>query len=188
MRTPGRIIHHPLVWGLASIILVAGASWQVWAAVSTGTTASVATGGGGTVAGGNFELSGAVGLPHAGRVSGSSIEVEGGIYFGSDAPTAADDDIALPTAHRLLGPYPNPFNPRTTVQFELARDTNVRIDIHDLRGRKVRSLLNEVRSRGANSVVWNGTDDRGESVASGTYHLRLIADGQIQTTKLALLK
>ena len=183
-----RIPHRTLIGAALSLTLLGGVAWQVWAAVQNGPVAGAATAGGGTSANGSLEGSGSVGLPHAGKMQGQDFELEGGLWYGSDRVTAVDDPISTPRVHRLDEPYPNPFNPRTTVRFELASEAFVRIDIHDLRGRKVRTLARETRPGGAHSLVWNGTDDRGEAVASGTYHLRLSVDGQIQTRKLTLLK
>jgi hypothetical protein len=98
--------------------------------------------------------------------------------FGEPAaPTAAPSSPTLET--RLLSSAPNPFNPRVRIRFSLRRPQRLRLEIFDLRGRRVRTLLDEVRPRGEGSALWDGTDDAGHSVASGVYTVRMrTADGQ----------
>lgn len=84
--------------------------------------------------------------------------------------------------------FPNPFNPVTTISFSLPAAGRVRLDIHDLRGRRVRSLLSEDRQAGEQRVVWDGRDGQGQSVASGVYFARLEFGGMVQARKLLLAK
>jgi agmatine/peptidylarginine deiminase len=69
----------------------------------------------------------------------------------------------------FLGNYPNPFNPTTTIRFTLANQSQVNLSIYNLRGQKVRSLINEQRTAGFHQVIWDGTDDNGLNVSSGVY-------------------
>ena len=126
--------------------------------------------------------------PDAGLSAGGDLELQGGIWHSVQIATGIDGPTDRPVVHELMAPSPNPFNPRTTVRFQLASNTRVRVEIHDVRGRLVRTLVDDQRSAGDHEVIWNGTDDRGQSVASGTYYLRLTADGQVRTQKMALLK
>ena len=85
--------------------------------------------------------------------------------------------------------HPNPFNPRTTITFELAVPGQVDLAIFDLRGRLTRTLLaDEVRPEGAHAVSWDGRDVQGAPAPAGVYFYRLEAGGQIQTKKMVLLK
>jgi len=84
---------------------------------------------------------------------------------------------------RILGNAPNPFNPRTSISFELARPGPVRLDIHDVRGRLVARLVDAPYPAGRHSAVW---DDR--KVASGVYFARLVADGRTEVHKMTLLR
>jgi len=88
----------------------------------------------------------------------------------------------------LNGNYPNPFNPMTKISFDLPRGTKVALEVFDLRGRKVQTLVSETLSAGRHSVIWNGTDSGGRQVSSGTYFYRLQADGSTMTDKMLLLK
>lgn len=88
-----------------------------------------------------------------------------------------------------LGPnYPNPFNPTTTLQFNLAQSGQTRLTIVDLAGRVVATLVDEVLSAGAQQAVWNGRDDLGRQAASGLYFARLENGGKIAVRKIAMLK
>ena len=88
----------------------------------------------------------------------------------------------------LLAPRPNPFNPTTEIRYSLSRPGRVRLVIYDVQGRRIRELLNEERPVGLQSTTWYGRDDRGQSVASGVYHLRMEVAGETFNQRLTLLK
>ena len=88
----------------------------------------------------------------------------------------------------LGGVVPNPFNPRCAVSFTLARTEQVRIAVHDLRGRTVAVLLDEERSAGRYRVTWSGCDARGRALASGVYFVRMRAGGIVEVSKVLLLR
>ncbi|MCP4293316.1 MAG: T9SS type A sorting domain-containing protein [bacterium] len=90
--------------------------------------------------------------------------------------------------HFLLNNSPNPFNPMTKISFDLARSTQVNLEVFDLAGRKINTLISEALGAGRHSVMWNGTDEGGRRVSSGTYFYRLRAEGDTQTNKMLLLK
>ncbi len=100
------------------------------------------------------------------------------------------DAGALPVAWRFkLHPStPNPFNPVTTIRFELDRAGPARVEIFDLAGRLVRTLAQGRREVGLFGIVWDGTDGRGQRVPSGIYLLRFESTGRIATQKLTVLK
>lgn len=93
-----------------------------------------------------------------------------------------------PAGPRLHPNHPNPFNPRTTLAFELPRAGQLRLRLLDLRGRLVRTLLDEPWPAGTHRVVWDGSDDRGRAVASGIYLVQLALDGSEHSRKIALLR
>jgi hypothetical protein len=84
--------------------------------------------------------------------------------------------------------YPNPFNPSTTIDYELAEEGHVSIDIYNVRGQKVTTLVNCAKVSGSHRVIWNGTDKYGRSVSSGIYHYRLTTKDKSITKKMLLLK
>ena len=88
----------------------------------------------------------------------------------------------------LLPTRPNPFNPRTEIRFDLAAANAVDLRIYNLRGQLVRRLLREALPAGQHRVLWEGEDERGRSVASGTYVLTLVAGGKSFRQKIALLR
>ncbi|MBC8423859.1 alpha amylase C-terminal domain-containing protein [bacterium] len=106
-----------------------------------------------------------------------------------------DDGTAVPGATgdvngrvRMLGAYPNPFNPRVTIAYELAQAGPARVSIHDVSGRRVRTLLTGQQAAGERRIVWDGLDDTGEGVASGVYFVRIAAGEATVMGKVVLLR
>lgn len=90
---------------------------------------------------------------------------------------------------RLLANAPNPFNPVTSIAYELARVGRVRLDVFDATGARVRTLVDAPRAAGTHRASWTGTDDAGRAVSSGVYFYRLAIDGAVvDTRKMVLLK
>ncbi len=110
------------------------------------------------------------------------------------APRVADlrlaTSVSVPATGRVrLHPnVPNPFNPSTRIAFELAASGSVVLDVVDLAGRRVRTLVDGVRGAGLHGVRWDGRDAAGRAVASGTYLLRLRAEGATITRKATLVE
>lgn len=100
-------------------------------------------------------------------------------------PLAAEEitPVAVPTSIRLLGNYPNPFNPASDIRFELSTAALVTLNVYDVQGRLVNELVNEVMQPGAHSVRFDGS-----ALASGVYFARLSSDHFAQTAKMVLLK
>jgi len=94
----------------------------------------------------------------------------------------------LPRTFALGQNHPNPFNPNTAIRYDVAQAGHVRLTIYNVRGQVVRSLVNEPRSRGRYTELWDGLGDRGEPMASGVYFYRLTAGAFEQTRKMVLLK
>ncbi len=98
------------------------------------------------------------------------------------------DAPELPTEFALEQNYPNPFNPTTNIRFSVPELANVRISIYNLLGQEIRTLLSDQVDRGTRIVEWNGKDNSGRSVPTGTYIYRMTADGFSQANKMLLLK
>jgi hypothetical protein len=96
--------------------------------------------------------------------------------------------LAPPAVTRLLPPYPNPFNPRTTIRFTLSKQQPVRLSVHDARGREVMLLLQGEVAAGYRELAWEGRDTLGRRVASGVYVARLQTMEGLHTQRLVLLK
>ncbi|MEN8008459.1 MAG: FlgD immunoglobulin-like domain containing protein, partial [Candidatus Krumholzibacteriota bacterium] len=102
----------------------------------------------------------------------------------SDVP----DEEDLPVATALAGVHPNPFNPQTTISYELAAAAVVALEIYDVKGALVRCLVNESMPAGRHAVVWNGEDDSGARVASGVYLARFTAGAHRVVRKVVMVK
>jgi len=89
---------------------------------------------------------------------------------------------------KLLGNYPNPFNPQTIIEFQLSKKMPVEINIYNIKGQKIRTLMNEEKEAGAHSVVWNGNNDNNFPVSSGVYFYRMVTGEVISSRKMLLLK
>ncbi len=94
----------------------------------------------------------------------------------------------LPNVLQLHGAVPNPFNPMTDIKFTLPHDARVSLKIYDISGRLVQELANETMSAGEHSVRWMGRDNAGKAVASGTYFMRLVADGETSVKSMVLVR
>ncbi len=97
-------------------------------------------------------------------------------------------DAEIPTAFRLAQNFPNPFNPKTTIKFDMKAKGLVTIRIYDVAGRLVRTLADEVRDAGAYSAVWDGRNNIGSEVASGIYFYKMETAGFQAAKKLVLLR
>ena len=94
----------------------------------------------------------------------------------------------LPTAYGLSQNYPNPFNPTTSIEFALPEAADVSLEIYNLLGQKVRTLVNGYVSAGYVTTRWDGLDQHGQEVGSGTYIYRLKTTDQSFSKKLVLMK
>ncbi len=112
-------------------------------------------------------------------------EVTGGVF---SAPTGIDEEVTTPTHFVLNGNYPNPFNPETEISFTVPAEAEVRIDIFNIKGEKIRTLTQDTYKAGTHSVVWKGITDNGRSAASGVYFYRMDAGSYSSVRKMALLK
>lgn len=107
-------------------------------------------------------------------------------------PTGVKKSVAEPGGYSLSQNYPNPFNPTTEISYKLAESANVAIDIYDVEGRKVRTLVDAYQSPGQHFVSWNSLDDHGKALPSGTYFYKITANYRngswSKTKKMVLLK
>lgn len=104
-------------------------------------------------------------------------------------PLSGADQQAPATELGLLhAPVPNPFNPSTTLSFDLPEAKTVRLSIYDIGGRLVRELVSGLYPMGRHTAVWDGKDSVGRSMASGVYFARLQAGGRIETVRLGLVR
>lgn len=97
-------------------------------------------------------------------------------------------DAQLPHILVLYPNYPNPFNPVTTLRYDLPEQTHVNITVYDMLGRQVKTLINHTQDAGYRSVIWNATNDYGKPVSAGIYLYQIQAGDYISTKKMVLLK
>ncbi|MBN1996763.1 T9SS type A sorting domain-containing protein [candidate division KSB1 bacterium] len=100
----------------------------------------------------------------------------------------SDNPVASPQAFVLNQNYPNPFNPSTTINYQLAKNSDVLLTVFNQTGQKVRTLVQEQQGSGIQSVIWDGRDDAGQQQSSGIYLYRLQIDNKVQTRKMMLIK
>jgi hypothetical protein len=126
-------------------------------------------------------------------------DVSGGgkTYRYTLAVVTADDSeirsqsVMVRTSARSLALHqnrPNPFNPTTSISFTLPNKARVDLSVYNLQGQLVKTLVSEALDAGIKEVVWNGTDARGDPVASGVYFYRLKAGKKVLTRKMVHLK
>ena len=88
----------------------------------------------------------------------------------------------------LYANYPNPFNPQTTVSLSFARAEWVEIGVYDLTGHRVITLADRQFSAGPHTLTWNGRDDAGRALPSGTYIVRLETESGVEARKVSLIR
>ncbi len=105
-----------------------------------------------------------------------------------DATALSIDELNIPEEFALHNNYPNPFNPVTTIRYDIPEQADVEITIHNLLGQMVKTLVNETMNPGKYSVIWDGTNNAGMPLSSGVYIYRLVTQEFSQSKKLILLK
>mgnify|MGYP002839105087 FL=1 len=96
--------------------------------------------------------------------------------------------LTVPNTFTLHPAYPNPFNPNTTLRYDLPSDALVTLSIYDMLGREITQLVNTTQKAGFKSVQWNGSDSMGRPVSAGVYLYQIRASDYVQTKKMVLLK
>jgi ASPIC/UnbV protein/VCBS repeat protein/flagellar hook capping protein FlgD len=123
----------------------------------------------------------------------TNVAVDQFIYFTERDPLSAigpEPDVPGNSIAKLqLHPcHPNPFNPRTTVSFDLPAAAQVSVEIHDARGRRVRSLFSGYKGAGNHQITWQGQSDNGRSLSSGVYFVTLLTEEHRMTQRVVLTK
>ena len=128
------------------------------------------------------------GLIHQTFTAGPGNTVFGVCVKGELTAAVPQAQAALPTAYALLPNRPNPFNPSTQITFHLPQAGAVRLEVYNLLGQQVSTLVQGERQAGTHAVEWNGRDAHGRDVSSGVYFYRFAAGGQVETRSMLLLK
>lgn len=124
-----------------------------------------------------------------------SSELSGGIYsatigfFPEPAGFVGIEDAEIPLIKTYMSQnYPNPFNPITTIDFSLKDDSQVIIIIYNIKGQKIKTLVNDFKESGNHSVTWNGKDHDNKHVASGIYFYHMKTSNYDKIRKMIMLK
>ena len=112
----------------------------------------------------------------------------GAFYFEQTMVGFHEDLVILPNKIYLYQNHPNPFNPVTTLRYDLPEDALVNITIYDMMGRQVSNLISSQQNAGYKSIQWNATNNAGQPVSAGLYLYTIQAGEFIQTKKMVLLK
>ncbi|MFA6632295.1 MAG: FlgD immunoglobulin-like domain containing protein [Kiritimatiellia bacterium] len=117
------------------------------------------------------------------RIYGDQVDLGAYEWQGQ---TDIEDLVTVPTFS--ISNYPNPFNPETTITYSLPEATKMRLDIYNLKGQLIKTLVNEAKAAGKYSVVWKGTDDSHHPVSSGIYIYKMSAGKYNSTRRMILMK
>jgi len=132
---------------------------------------------------GSGSITNPIGQNDGGKVMYANID-----FAWAPQPYTGIGDPVAPAPKLTLSNYPNPFNPTTTIAFDLVKSGSVKLNIYNIRGQKVKSVLNENMQVGHHTISWNGTSEDGSQVASGVYFSRLENGGKTIINKMVLLK
>ena len=94
----------------------------------------------------------------------------------------------LPVGYEVLANYPNPFNPSTMIEYSVLARGTVRLEVFDVLGRQVKTLVDEMQEPGSHAVRWDGTDRSGKAAMSGVYVARMASASGVRTVKMMLVK
>ncbi len=109
-------------------------------------------------------------------------------YTPANPTDVAEADDLIPTGFVLGANYPNPFNPSTTIEYTLPSRSHVRVEVLDVLGRVVRTLVDEIQPAGDHALTWDGKDNSGAVAATGIYLYRVEAGDFTGARKMILLK
>jgi len=136
-----------------------------------------------------------------GKTNGEELQDPNGLWNIGDPPPGDPNLVTLPgvadvtgvdditpVKFALLQNYPNPFNPSTTIEYIIPNNSFVSLEIYNITGREIRTLVNTQQSVGTNVVVWDGKNRQGNTAASGMYLYRIKAGNNIAVKKMILLK
>lgn len=113
---------------------------------------------------------------------------EGTTKFTKQFGANLNSEEIIPGKTGLIGNYPNPFNPQTTIKYSLSEEVKVKISIYNMLGQRVKILVDEYQSAGYKTIVWDGLDEHGHPVSSGVYISKFVAGDYVQSRKMALLR
>jgi hypothetical protein len=125
---------------------------------------------------------------------GDNVYLGGIAYTGNSAflskfeldNTSVENEI-IPSDNFKMRNYPNPFNPETTIDFTIQIDSRIELSIYNIKGQKVKTLVQDEITRGTHSINWNGDDEKGNPISSGIYYYKLNVNGKTEAVHKCLL-
>lgn len=110
------------------------------------------------------------------------------LFFPGIVTSIDDNEAPLPSHYTLYQNFPNPFNPETTIEFDLPQSSKISLDIYNILGQKVRNLADKHFSAGQHSVRWDSNSDQGQPVPSGIYFYKLVTSEHSVSRKMVLVR
>ncbi len=139
--------------------------------------------------GGTYRLSGTIGQPDAGTLSGGGFTLRGGFWRGGTTSTVdVPPSGARPLSFQFRAPVPNPARSQSRLSFDLPTSAEVRLRVHDLSGRAVRTMALGRLAAGPHDRVWNTTDDADRPLPAGVYFMRLEAGAHHALRRVLVLR
>lgn len=141
-----------------------------------------------------FNLNAQVGSPIVADLEGDGVpellvtSYDGKLHCFSGQPVAVSEQTSSPFQFKLQQNYPNPFNSHTQIEFTLPEKENVKIEIYNIQGQRVRTLVNQQMSAGGHQIAWDGLDAQKHPVSSGLYIYRLQCGERIAIKKMLLIQ
>ncbi|MFO7889571.1 MAG: FlgD immunoglobulin-like domain containing protein [bacterium] len=121
-------------------------------------------------------------------LTNASQNPDGLVYLAKQSQTNINNTNKNLISFKLLGNYPNPFNPETKIAYTINKHGNVILEIYNVNGRLIRTLVNRLQKPGQYEIRWNGLNENNQTVPSGMYMYKLSLDNKILTGKAILLK
>ena len=178
---------HAVLCGLLLIALS-----PAWSSAEVTLSQRIITGAAQSGEAGTIRLTGSLGGLIMHPVSGSTLALVQGFWFpGLCYPSGVDEETAREFQFILNQNYPNPFNPRTAITFTVPGSTGTvatRLDLYDVSGRVVKTLVNGSLPPGPHAEVWDGHDNDGRAVATGVYFAHVRSGNHTAIKQLVLLK
>ena len=110
-------------------------------------------------------------------------QIDGYIY----GTMVSSDNLLIEPNSILFQNFPNPFNPSTTIKFSIQDNSKIKLTVYNIKGQKVKTLINDNFAKGKHSIIWNGDDELGEPVISGIYLYKFNVNGKTEAVKKCLL-
>jgi hypothetical protein len=141
----------------------------------------------------SYKLSSSLAQSITGYQEGASYKVYTGFWnpWVVEASPVEWEEVDLtqrPTDFGLRQNFPNPFNPTTIIQYALPKTSQVKVEVYNILGQKLRTLVDETQEPGYKTINWDGKDDDGGEVSSGVYFCRIQAGDFVKSRKMTLLK